>query len=221
MYILIHHKNNIHKKRKLGYMKKIILTIFFVIFLSSRCLAIDIDAIFDGTTKVACIHPEHNVCTNGTGFCIKINDELVILTAGHVIASEEFHEVLAWQFYPLKLIPAEVKKRELDIFSETQDYAVLKIPHDTQLRPIEISTEFPVQGEYLYIASCQEGNWIAMKKVMCEEITDNIIKFSPAPRPGASGAALLNKEGKVVGLVVKSDENKYGIAIRINKIPLN
>lgn len=166
----------------------------------------------------------------GTGFFVKNNkDELVVVTAGHVVAKGRAVGglLMGWLFEPnQRMITLNIVDYKMDFVDSRMiklwcplegidpmcfpmrgdDWAVLRtaVPQDAQ--PLPIATKEPTFNERLFIFGCEGTQHLKVTEVTYLGAFNGLIAFSPPVTPGASGAPILNKNGEVVGVLTMMTE---------------
>ena len=141
--------------------------------------------------------------SSGTGFCID--------SAGHVVTA--FHVVDGAAAIKLRFQGGDWVKAQVVKHSRTNDIAVLKAetPHDSHLSFADVATQkqadkvftlgFPVVGLLGEEPKYSEGYISALSGAGGE---DTLLQVSLPVQPGNSGGPLLNKDGRIVGMVTST-----------------
>ncbi|WP_299484817.1 tetratricopeptide repeat-containing serine protease family protein [Acaryochloris sp. IP29b_bin.137] len=150
---------------------------------------------------------------SGSGVLIKQQDNTyTVLTAAHVVATEDEYEVITSdnQRYPFTY--SQVKKfPDVDLalveFTSTQSYPVVELGDSTQIKAGE---SIFVSGFPMPTAAITESIWNFSKG----EVTANAkrpladgygLVYSNNTLPGMSGGAVLDSQGKLIGIHGRAD----------------
>lgn len=152
---------------------------------------------------------------SGTGFIVKTNGRLAILTNRHVVSPANSAMV---KFYDDIKTVADL----LDA-SELHDLAIL-VPREINLNRYEVlpagnSSDLKIGEELMTIGNpLSEIHHISVG-FYTGKFTDNrgrtLLRLAMAIDPGNSGGPLLNRKGKVVGILTQKDPKSANIAFAI------
>lgn len=157
-----------------------------------------------------------------TGSGIIISKDGEIATNFHVIS-----DISLGKYVKIKLSNGKIYKTSKVLgYSEDQDLAVLKIDGPTNLPVAQLGDSSKIStGDKVYAL----GSPLGIQNTLSEGIisnrsivVDNVrrIQTSAAVSPGSSGGALVNQNGKVIGVVVASftDGQNMNLAIPVNTL---
>ncbi len=166
--------------------------------------------------------PSGTMLSSGTGFII--NDDGLILTNRHVVADAKSY---------LVMLDGGIKKAgEIVVIDTDQDLALLRIKPDGKL-PIAVFTDAEHTGEG---AACYAMGFPLIDRMGASiKVTQGIISgtgrsdagadvvIDAKVNPGNSGGPLLDKFGRVIGIITMKTrsakfEDSYGLAIGAPKI---
>ena len=179
--------------------------------------------------KIIYESPQERLCV-GTGFWAKdFNGEPILMTCGHTIrcGTQAGGYLYGWSYADNKMIELNVKKYEQSGSQEVAilpmargipigplsfppsghlDYAILGGTPPKNLSPLEFGENAPSKDEALFAFVCvgDEPLKVVEVKVLPTESdkdSDDFFPFCPSLNAGASGGPILNKKGKVVGMV--------------------
>lgn len=99
------------------------------------------------------------------------------------------------------------------------DIAVVEVPKSSlRFRPKILplaSRDFKIKGP-IYSVGCPEGSWPTAFAGTALKSDNSLIHYTPAPKGGRSGSAIINEEGThIVGLVAWNNANRTGIAMSL------
>jgi serine protease Do len=107
-------------------------------------------------------------------------------------------------------------------YSGSQDFAEFSVVGDPALRPLDIGPH-PEPGETVYAAGNALGEGVIIRDgSFTSETPEEVdgrwkwLRFSAAASPGNSGGPLLDKDGKVIGVVLRKSPNEnlnYALSI--------
>ncbi|NCN27631.1 trypsin-like peptidase domain-containing protein [bacterium] len=147
----------------------------------------------------------------GTGFAISPS---IIVSAAHVFDAHK----LSYFTQQIKLRGTDGKIYEIDKvirYSQHRDligFTLKKYPKN--LRPLKASIQTTI-GQVVFAVGNALGQGVVVRDGRVASFTPeevngewNFIRFTAPASPGNSGGALLNDQGKVVGIVVRRSENE-------------
>jgi serine protease Do len=110
-------------------------------------------------------------------------------------------------------------------YSTAQDYAEFSLVGEPAVQPLEVGAR-PEQGQPVYAVGNALGEGVVVRDgLFTSETPEEVdgrwkwLRFSAAASPGNSGGPLLDKDGKVIGLVLrKSPDENLNYALPIDKV---
>lgn len=155
--------------------------------------------------------------SSGTG-CV-IDPQGVILTSSHVVEGSDNIRIT---------LPdgTEKQARVIDIMGENNDLALLKVPVEKKLKPINFgdSTQIKVGQKVLALGNPFGFNGTLTTGIISRiDYERNKIQTDAAINPGSSGGPLVNTNGEVIGInqsIYNPDNNKSNIGIGF-AVPIN
>jgi S1-C subfamily serine protease len=168
------------------------------------------------------------------GSGVVVNKDGTIVTNAHVITYKKLGQSYAFETISIRLID-EQDFREVDIvkYDLDLDIAVLKLTCDRNIQPIKIGNDSNLDyGDKVYAIGNMSNQGISLTigyiaiphiNVTYNEITRNVIQCNLTISDGNSGGALIDENGKLVGITtfrLKDQSNNiiYGISYCI---PIN
>lgn len=168
------------------------------------------------------------------GSGVVVNKDGTIVTNAHVITYKKLGQSYAFETISIRLID-EQDFREVDIvkYDLDLDIAVLKLTCDRNIQPIKIGNDSNLDyGDKVYAIGNMSNQGISLTigyiaiphiNVTYNEITRSVIQCNLTISDGNSGGALIDENGKLVGITtfrLKDQSNNiiYGISYCI---PIN
>ena len=205
--------------RKILYIKVIFLILFSLFLINVFIHKNNINKIYNSLVYIECI--DDGTITYGTGFVYKADDNKnYIVTNYHVI--QGYFDIYVYN------IKKEKVRANLVNYDENNDIALLVIDDKLGLNEVSIGNISNIKkGSKIFVVepllnsnnkTIYEGEVLNFKKSLNIGIDFSAIEILAKTEPGNSGGPLLDKDGKVIGMMFLKDSSKrnVGFAIPIN-----
>ena len=167
----------------------------------------------EGSLKATCR------VNRGTGVAFREEEKTIwILTAAHCIANDDgqLHETYVqffsngYQSHKMKAVVAwHIYESDQDI---VRDLAVLKVKKADfktyplpKIMPLARKQTRVSKGNLVFSCGCPRSGWPTAWIGHLKHADERVIKVVPPPLPGRSGSAVYNKEGEIVGIILRRD----------------
>ncbi len=162
--------------------------------------------------KITSYEDDGDVLVTGSG--VVLFESNLVVTNCHVIVNMAYLELLdeAGNSYRLE---------QKDVLVANQDYdiAICRIPQETKLTPLPYSTEETARGEKVLTIGSQYGvlNMVTTGVVSghWESGGQETILFTAPVSAGASGGAVFNNHGEVIGIVMGTYNSSQNLNIAV------
>ena len=205
--------------RKILYIKVIFLILFSLFLINVFINEKDINKIYNSLVYIECI--DDSTISSGTGFVYKVDDNKnYIVTNYHVI--QGYFDIYVYN------INKEKVRANVVNYDENNDIALLVINDKLGLNEVSIGNISNIKkGSKIFVVepllnnnnkTIYEGKVLNLKKSLNIGIDFSAIEILAKTEPGNSGGPLLDKDGKVIGMMFLKDSSKsnIGFAIPIN-----
>ena len=205
--------------RKTFYIKVIVLILFSLFLINVFINEKDINKIYNSLVYIECI--DDSTISSGAGFVYKVDDNKnYIVTNYHVI--QGYFDIYVYN------INKEKVRANIVNYDENNDIAVLVINDKLGLNEVSIGNISNIKkGSKIFVVepllnnnnkTIYEGKVLNLKKSLNIGIDFSAIEILAKTEPGNSGGPLLDKDGKVIGMMFLKDSSKsnIGFAIPIN-----
>jgi serine protease Do len=205
--------------RKILYIKVIVLILFALFLINVFIHKNNINKIYNSLVYIECI--DESTITSGMGFVYKADDNKnYIVTNYHVI--QGYFDIYVYN------IKKEKVRANLVNYDENNDIALLVIDDKLGLNEVSIGNISNIKkGSKIFVVepllksnnkTIYEGKVLNFKKSLNIGIDFSAIEILAKTEPGNSGGPLLDKDGKVIGMMFLKDSSKsnIGFAIPIN-----
>ena len=156
----------------------------------------DYDALSASVVQLKVYAEDGSLLHRGTGFCAERED--IIFTAAHVTEGMSYAVVITDE--------GDTYRTECMLMSDSSaDVAVLELPEELRLTPLELSAADGERGDDVFIIGSPGGmlNFITKGSVAGEIDSSGIrsLVVTAAVAEGSSGSPVFNDTGQVIGMV--------------------
>ncbi|WP_456364455.1 S1C family serine protease [Priestia aryabhattai] len=158
---------------------------------------------------------------SGTGFAIKSDNQVLIVTNEHVASSKKQNYYLttkSGQKYKAKVIYTN-KDDDIAFLKLNQRISIPALDVNTKLNSFSIGTPvYTIGNPYDFLFSVSNGVISNLNRNVVFEDGDFdelLIQTTINVNPGNSGGPLLNENGEVIGIVSSMLEDSYGMSFAV------
>lgn len=138
---------------------------------------------------------------SGTGFEVKVNDKVVIVTAGHVMTTDPTDPTPT---FTINSIPVDANKIHLVKGVDIAWIDVQLVP------PLEMGKEASIGDDCYAIGDPYNFKNVISVGIVNQYTSDGLLGISSALAPGNSGCPILDNKGKVIGVgVARMNESEH------------
>jgi len=217
------HELNVHNKEKINFNRKNILESFVLISAAIKAPRLDCDDNGENCTSTI----DTFALLQGSGATVKIGKEKYLITAAHVCRPHDFDSLLHQMVQQLSEHSVEITA--LGFYGNESHFEIVGINHYRDLcllKPTGKWTSPSMQmtkkeihpGDEVYVASApmsifSPGMVLTFDGYYAGSDADGDMIFALVAKPGSSGSAVVNANGKIIGVIHSAYPGIENVAI--------